>query len=212
MEMSAAEQGQDGSEVNNQEEKVEEGPSQGQREENRNAADQDGGDTDGNPIEATERIKEDVVKNNEKDDGGVNEEEPKVPENTVEAEKPSELEEQNQSEAKQAVVQTEGGKESDNPVVISEPDQNITTQEANAQTEGPESASPEKDDSRLAESQSVYGSEAPPLVAPPTSQAERPTDSETPAESTREQLDSVGLAKDNSFANGKLKCCFNNAP
>lgn len=95
-------------------------------------------------------------------------------------------------------------------VVISEPEKDIVTQEANAQTEGRESPignagdsadSPGKRDNRINESQSESDS---PLVAPPTSKAEKSTDSEIPAENATDHPESKGIAKDGFTANGKL--------
>lgn len=97
-------------------------------------------------------------------------------------------------------------------VVISEPDKDVKTQEANAQTEGRESpvgkdaevsaGSPAKDDNRVIESQSELESESP-LVAPPTSKAERSIDNETPGKNIRDQTESAGRVKDGLTANGK---------
>lgn len=95
-------------------------------------------------------------------------------------------------------------------VVISEPEKDIVTQEANAQTEGRESPignagdsadSPGKGDNRINESQSESDS---PLVAPPTSKAEKSIDSEIPAENATDHPESKGIAKDGFTANGKL--------
>jgi len=89
-------------------------------------------------------------------------------------------------------------------VVISEPDKDVVTQEANAQTEGRGSPiwnagdsadSPGKGDNRVIESQSESDS---PLVAPPTSKAEKSIDNEVPVP------ESGGIAKDGFTANGKL--------
>lgn len=92
-------------------------------------------------------------------------------------------------------------------VVISEPDKDVKTQEANAQTEGRESPvgkdageiadSTVKDENRVMESQSESES---PLVAPPTSKAEKSIESETPAGF---QTKFVSKAKDGFTANGK---------
>lgn len=95
-------------------------------------------------------------------------------------------------------------------VIISEPEKDIVTQEANAQTEGRESPignagdsadSPGKGDNRIIESQSESDS---PLVAPPTSKAEKSIDSEIPAENATDHPESKGIAKDGFTANGKL--------
>lgn len=95
-------------------------------------------------------------------------------------------------------------------VVISEPEKDIVTQEANAQTEGRESPignagdsadSPGKGDNGINESQSESDS---PLVAPPTSKAEKSIDSEIPAENATDHPESKGIAKDGFTANGKL--------
>lgn len=95
-------------------------------------------------------------------------------------------------------------------VVISEPDKDVKTQEANAQTEGRESpvgesdvaaASPGKVENKATETQSESES---PLVAPPTSKADRSIDSETPMKNTRDQLEAGGIARDGFTANGKL--------
>ena len=95
-------------------------------------------------------------------------------------------------------------------VVISEPDKDVATQEANAQTEGRESPignagdsadSPGKGDNRVIESQSESDS---PLVAPPTSKAEKSIDSEIPAKNATDHPESGGIAKDGFTANGKL--------
>lgn len=95
-------------------------------------------------------------------------------------------------------------------VVISEPEKDIVTQEANAQTEGRESPignagdsadSPGKGDNRINESQSESDS---PLVAPPTSKAEKSIDSEIPAENATDHPESKGIAKDGFTTNGKL--------
>ena len=112
-------------------------------------------------------------------------------------------------------------------VVISEPDKDVKTQEANAQTEGRESpvgeadvsaASPGKVENKATETQSESES---PLVAPPTSKADRSIDSETPMKNTRDQLEAGGIARDGFAANGKLlikntespsyvHCCYSN--
>ena len=95
-------------------------------------------------------------------------------------------------------------------VVISEPDKDVITQEANAQTEGRESPignagdsadSPGKGDNRVIESQSESDS---PLVAPPTSKAEKSIDDEIPAKITTDHPESEGIAKDGFTANGEL--------
>ena len=95
-------------------------------------------------------------------------------------------------------------------VVISEPDKDVVTQEANAQTEGRESPignagdsadSPGKGANRVIESQSESDS---PLVAPPTSTAEKSIDEEIPAKITTDHPESGGIAKDGFTANGKL--------
>ena len=99
-------------------------------------------------------------------------------------------------------------------VVISEPDKDVATQEANAQTEGRESPignagdsadSPGKGDNRVIESQSESDS---PLVAPPTSKAEKSIDSEIPAKNATDHPESGGIAKDGFTANGKLNTWF----
>ena len=93
-------------------------------------------------------------------------------------------------------------------VVISEPDKDVETQESNAQTEGRESpvgdadvssASPGKVEDKVVETKSESES---PLVAPPTSKADRSVDSETPMKDTRDQLESGGIARDGFSANG----------
>ena len=95
-------------------------------------------------------------------------------------------------------------------VVISEPDKDVVTQEANAQTEGRESPignegdsadSPGKGDDRVIQSQSESDS---PLVAPPTSKAEKSIDNEIPAKHATDHPESGGIAKDGFSANGKL--------
>lgn len=93
-------------------------------------------------------------------------------------------------------------------VVISEPDKDVTTQEANAQTEGRESPVGNADVSavspgKVAESQTESES---PLVAPPTSKAEKSIDSGTPAKNNRDQTE--GIAKDGFTANGKYLFFF----
>ena len=93
-------------------------------------------------------------------------------------------------------------------VVISEPDKDVETQESNAQTEGRESpvgdadvssASPGKVEDKVVETKSESES---PLVAPPTSKADRSVDSETLMKDTRDQLESGGIARDGFSANG----------
>ena len=93
-------------------------------------------------------------------------------------------------------------------VVISEPDKDVETQESNAQTEGRESpvgdadvssTSPGKVEDKVVETKSESES---PLVAPPTSKADRSVDSETPMKDTRDQLESGGIARDGFSANG----------
>ena len=143
-------------------------------------------------IEKQENVSEDV---NVKDD----------------AENPEESEEKikNPSEEQQGTP-VEEAEETAMSVVISEPDKNVETQEANAQTEGRESpvgkdadvsadapSKVDKSDNRVIESQSERESEAPP-VAPPTSQAERSTDSELG------HAESAGNVRDGFTANGKL--------
>ena len=143
-------------------------------------------------IEKQENVSEDV---NVKDD----------------AENPEEIEEKikNPSEEQQGTP-VEEAEETAMSVVISEPDKNVETQEANAQTEGRESpvgkdadvsadapSKVDKSDNRVIESQSERESEAPP-VAPPTSQAERSIDSELG------HAESAGNVRDGFTANGKL--------
>lgn len=95
-------------------------------------------------------------------------------------------------------------------VVISEPDKDVKTQESNAQTEGRESPLGEADDSaastgkvddQVVETKSESES---PLVAPPTSKADRSVNSETPMRDTRDQLESGGIARDGFSANVKF--------
>ena len=127
------------------------------------------------------------------------------------AENPEESEEKikNPSEEQQGTP-VEEAEETAMSVVISEPDKNVETQEANAQTEGRESpvgkdadvsadapSKVDKSDNRVIESQSERESEAPP-VAPPTSQAERSIDSELG------HAESAGNVRDGFTANGKL--------
>ena len=121
---------------------------------------------------------------------------------------PGESEEkiENPSEGQQGTP-VEEAKETAMSVVFSEPDKNVETQEANAQTEGRESPvgkdadvsadAPSKVDNRVIESQSERESEAPP-VAPPTSQAERSIDSELG------HAESAGNVRDGFTANGKF--------
>ncbi|XP_073252451.1 IQ motif and ubiquitin-like domain-containing protein [Porites lutea] len=127
------------------------------------------------------------------------------------AENPEEREEKikNPSEEQQGTP-VEEAEETAMSVVISEPDKNVETQEANAQTEGRESPvgkdadasadAPSKvdnSDNRVIESQSERESEAPP-VAPPTSQAERSIDSELG------HAESAGNVRDGFTANVKF--------
>lgn len=122
------------------------------------------------------------------------------------AENPEEREEKEEQQG----TPVEEAEETAMSVVISEPDKNVETQEANAQTEGRESPvgkdanasadAPSKvdnSDNRVIESQSERESEAPP-VAPPTSQAERSIDSELGHD------ESAGNVRDGFTANGKL--------
>lgn len=172
-------------------------------------ADQNGGDIGQDSAQVTEADKEgetDKVKDEEK------EEKSEVADVNNDPEKPNTAEEksENPTEEQQSPAGQEEDSKMDEPamsVVISEPDKNVTTQEANAQTEGRESpvgnvenVIPGKENDKVVESQSESES---PLVAPPTSKAERSIDSETPAKNARDQPESGGIAKDGFTANGK---------
>ena len=116
-----------------------------------------------------------------------------------------EQKDENPSEVKETTppVEGEGSKaeETTMSVVISEPDKDVKTQEANAQTEGRESPVGKDADSsagspaKVMESQSESES---PLVAPPTSKAEKSIDSDALAGDQ-----AMGVAKDGFTANGK---------
>lgn len=127
-------------------------------------------------------------------------------------ENPGEIEQNNENpsaEQQSTPAEEEDSKveETAMSVVISEPDKDVKTQEANAQTEGRESpvgkdaevsaGSPSKDDNRVMGSQSELESESPP-VAPPTSKAERSVSSELG------HTESAGKARDGFTANVKF--------
>lgn len=172
--------------------------------------DQNGGDIGQDSAQVTVAEKEDVA---EKDD-----EEKKEKNEVVDASidpKNSVTEEisENPPEEQQSPPSQKEDPKMDEPamsVVISEPDKDVVTQEANAQTEGRESPignagdsadSPGKGDDRVIESQSESDS---PLVAPPTSKAEKSIDNEIPAKHATDHTESGGIAKDGFSANGKL--------
>lgn len=174
--------------------------------------DQNGGDIDHDSAQVvTVTEKEDVA---EKDDEEKKEKNEVVdasidPKNSITTEEISE----NPPEEQQSPASQKEDPKMDEPamsVVISEPDKDVVTQEANAQTEGRESPignagvsvdSPGKGDNRVIETQSESDS---PLVAPPTSKAEKSIDNEIPAKNVTGHPESGGIAKDGFTANGKL--------
>lgn len=215
--MSAADEStenQGANDGNNEEQKQQESSPQGENvADPTQPADQNGGDIGQDSAQVTEADKEgdtDKVKDEEK------EEKSEVVDVNNDPEKPNTAEEksENPTEKQQSPTGQEEDSKMDEPamsVVISEPDKNVTIQEANAQTEGRESpvgnvgvstVSPGKENDRVVESQSESES---PLVAPPTSKADRSIDSGTPAKNARDQPESGGIAKDGFTANGKKR-------
>ncbi|XP_020618722.1 IQ and ubiquitin-like domain-containing protein [Orbicella faveolata] len=174
--------------------------------------DQNGGDIDHDSAQVvTVTEKEDVA---EKDDEEKKEKNEVVdasidPKNSITTEEISE----NPPEEQQSPASQKEDPKMDEPamsVVISEPDKDVVTQEANAQTEGRESPignagvsvdSPGKGDNRVIETQSESDS---PLVAPPTSKAEKSIDNEIPAKNVTGHPESGGIAKDGFTANVKF--------
>ena len=169
--------------------------------ENQGANDGDIGQESAEAIEADKEGDTGKVKDEE------NEGESEVTDLNNAPEKPNTAVEKSQNPAKEEQKgQGDNSSEKDEPamsVVISEPDKDVTTQEANAQTEGRASpignagdsiVSQGKEAAEVAESQSESES---PLVAPPTSKAERAVGSETPAKPG-------AVAKDGFTANGKF--------
>lgn len=169
------------------------------------SVDQNGGDiAAGDSTQAAELGKGDEGEKVERDEQDQKEE---VSDAKDDTENPSTVEQkdENPSEVKQTTPPVEGedskAEETTMSVVISEPDKDVKTQEANAQTEGRESPvgkdadSPAGSPAKVVESQSESES---PLVAPPTSKAEKSIDSEALAGDQ-----AVGIAKDGFTANGK---------
>ena len=167
--------------------------------------DQNGGDIGQDSAQVAE--KEDVAeKDEEKKEKDEVVDESIDPKNSITAEEMSE----NPPEEEQSPASQKEDPKMDEPamsVVISEPDKDVVTQEANAQTEGPignagdSVDSPGKGDDRVIESQSESDS---PLVAPPTSKAEKSIDNEISAKHATDHPESGEIAKDGFSANGKL--------
>lgn len=166
--------------------------------------DQSGGDiAAGDSTQAAELGKGDEGERVERDE----QEQKEEVSDAKDTENPSTVEQkdENPSEVKQTTPPVEGedskAEETTMSVVISEPDKDVKMQEANAQTEGRESPVGKDADSsagspaKVMESQSESDS---PLVAPPTSKAEKSIDSEAVAGDQ-----AVGIAKDGFTANGK---------
>ena len=119
---------------------------------------------------------------------------------------------ENIAEEQETVQTLQANSEATMSVVISEPDKDVKTEETNAQTEGRGSpvrndeghveGSPVKEDhsslNKVVGSQSELESESP-LIAPPTSQAEKSFDSETGVGNRTEFL---GTLKDGFSASG----------
>lgn len=215
--MSAAEintEDQVASDGNSEDQKQPEGSPQAENvDEPPQPADQHGGDVDQDSAQVTEVDKEgdaEKVKGEEKD-----EKSKEVADVTDDPEKPNTAEgkSENPTEEQHSPTGQEEDSKMDEPamsVVISEPDKDVTTQEANAQTEGRESpvgdaaasnVIPGNEKHRVVESQSESES---PLVAPPTSKADRSIDSGTPAKNTTDKPEFGGIAKDGFTANGKF--------
>ena len=170
--------------------------------------DQNGGDIGQDSAQVAE--KEDVAeKDEEKKEKDEVVDESTDPKNSITTEEMSE----NPPEEQQTPASQKEDPKVDEPamsVVISEPDKDVVMQEANAQTEGRESPIgnegdstdiPGKGDDRVIKSQSESDS---PLVAPPTSKAEKSIDTEISAKHATGHPESGGIAKDGFSANGKL--------
>lgn len=206
---------------NSEEQRPQENPPQGEiADDPTQPADQNGGDIgqlqDSAQVAVAE--KEVVAEKDDEEKGGKNEvvDASIDPKNSIKltAEEISE----NPPEEQQSPASQKEDPKMDEPamsVVISEPDKDVVTQEANAQTEGRESPignagdsadSPGKGDNRVIESQSESES---PLVAPPTSKAERSIDNEIPAKNATDHPESGGIAKDGFTANGKFNRTLN---
>ena len=207
--MSAAEintENQAANDGKSEDQKQPEGSPQGENvDEPPQPADQNGGDIDQDSAQVTEVDKEgdaEKVKGEEKDETSK-----EVSDVIDDPEKPNTADgkSENPSEEQHSPTGQEEESKVDEPamsVVISEPDKDVTTQEANAQTEGRESpvgdVAASKEKHRVVESQSESES---PLVAPPTSKADRSIDSGT------DKPESGGIAKDGFTANGKFNTC-----
>lgn len=206
---------------NSEEQRPQENPPQGEiADDPTQPADQNGGDIgqlqDSAQVAVAE--KEVVAEKDDEEKGGKNEvvDASIDPKNSIKltAEEISE----NSPEEQQSPASQKEDPKMDEPamsVVISEPDKDVVTQEANAQTEGRESPignagdsadSPGKGDNRVIESQSESES---PLVAPPTSKAERSIDNEIPAKNATDHPESGGIAEDGFTANGKFNRTLN---
>ena len=194
---------------NNEGQKPQEGEPPGEiAEEPTQVLDQDGAgdDISVDPAQATNTVKEgddEIGKANEKEEKvkAVDTNDDPTDANQTEGMKETPVEEKTEENSRKM-------EETPMSVVISEPDKDVETQESNAQTEGRESpvgdadvssASPGKVEDKVVETKSESES---PLVAPPTSKADRSVDSETPMKDTRDQLESGGIARDGFSANG----------
>lgn len=185
---------------NNEGQKPQEGEPGEIAEEPTQVLDQDGAgdDISVDPAQATNTVKEgddEIGKGDEKEEKvkAVDTNDDPTDANQTEGMKETPVEEKTEENSRKM-------EETPMSVVISEPDKDVETQESNAQTEGRESPVGDADVSSASPGK-VEESESP-LVAPPTSKADRSVDSETPMKDTRDQLESGGIARDGFSANG----------
>lgn len=185
---------------NNEGQKPQEGEPGEIAEEPTQVLDQDGAgdDISVDPAQATNTVKEgddEIGKGDEKEEKvkAVDTNDDPTDANQTEGMKETPVEEKTEENSRKM-------EETHMSVVISEPDKDVETQESNAQTEGRESPVGDADVSSASPGK-VEESESP-LVAPPTSKADRSVDSETPMKDTRDQLESGGIARDGFSANG----------